>query len=209
VQLSGQGGATVAPLFLRPKFGGAAMAFSIQHSPSHSVGQSKPNHLTLIQESLKLDAENAAQSLERAKQYTTVVITLGYAGMFGIWSFCSGVVPKNVHAATGILGGISLLLFIIFEIVKMYAMQAIAVKLLNAIGDFSQPVDPATAAAMLMTRVEQQRLAQRDNQKLMRRLLLVWPYFFWPTIATGFGAMFLLLYNLAASLSGMMPYFPA
>ena len=70
----------------------------------------------------RLEEESATQDLERAKSYTTLVISLGYAGMLTVWSFTSELVPDKVKALTGIMAGISLVSFVIFEVLlpKIY-----------------------------------------------------------------------------------------
>lgn len=184
------------------------MAFLAQ-SIRATAGNREPANSPMadFQRAIEFDVENATQALERAKQYSALIITLGYAGVFGIWNFCSDVVPQSVNAVVGISVGISLALFVVFEIVKMYALQTIAAKQLKAVAEFEMRPDLDLYSLAQIVK-ERQYKAKRESLLVARRLLLFWKWIFAPTIITGFGGFAILLYNLLAHLTTALPFFP-
>jgi len=174
-----------------------------------SHGQDFNSELELLKQSIKLESENAIQQLERSKQYTTLVVTLGYAGIFAIWNFCVGVVPPKVHSLTGILAGSSLGLFVVFEILKTLAMQTVAIRQFRIINFTPNVRDLDGLVRFSEERRRRQEQVSEENFEMTKKLLAVWPFFFYPTIVLGFGALFLLMYNLFAHLTDLVGFFPS
>ncbi|MGY2137806.1 hypothetical protein ACW9I8_14480 [Pseudomonas reactans] len=54
-----------------------------------------------------------------ASNYTNLILVAGYAGLFGFWSTLSPKLPPMLYALCGLLGLLSLMLFISWEIIKM------------------------------------------------------------------------------------------
>ncbi len=53
--------------------------------------------------------------------YANVIILLGYGGFFALWSAMAGKMPRGLFGTAGLLMGISLLIFLLFEIAKIAA----------------------------------------------------------------------------------------
>lgn len=170
-------------------------------------GPELQNALSLYRANQKVEEERATQEFERSKSYTTLVVSLGYAGMFGVWNYVSTAISPAATACTAILAGISLVLFVIYEVMKMFVMQrnvTLRFKLNSIEPDFHDIDGLSRFSEKLQTRREEMESARATS---IRSLVSVWPYFFYPTVVTGFGAMFLLLYNALARLTGL-PYWP-
>jgi hypothetical protein len=165
--------------------------------------------LDLLKQSMRLESQAAAEQFERSKQYATLIITLGYAGIFGIWSYSTPFLPARAAALVGILAGLSVSLFCLFEILKMFAMQKIAIRNLRSLD-----VSPQVNTLEGLTRFVEERKRRQEETNIsafdaQMRLVRYWPYFFYPTVVTGYGALFLLMYNLFANLTKMLPHFPS
>ncbi|MEQ1714749.1 MAG: hypothetical protein ABL907_01975 [Hyphomicrobium sp.] len=179
----------------------------------------KPEHLrreiTSLHDSIdfyarekRLEEESATQDLERAKSYTTLVISLGYAGMLTVWNFTSELVPDKVKALTGIMAGISLVSFVIFEVLKMFVMQRNAVLRFRLLGP-RPSFEDAEGVHRFAEALRQRREEFYDSKAATTQwLVALWPFFFYPSVILGFGAMFLLLYNLLAHLTGLVKFWP-
>ncbi|MBS0237556.1 MAG: hypothetical protein JSR89_03930 [Proteobacteria bacterium] len=176
---------------------------------SEPPSQDFSSALKLLQQSQRQDSEIALQALERSKQYATLVVSLGYAGIFAIWSFCVGYLPHGVSSATALLVGTSLALFVVFEIMKMFAMQTVAMRLFNSVNLKPNVHDLDGLLRFVDEQKRRQETAAEENFDLSKKLIAIWPYFFFPTVFFGFGGMFLLFYNLAAHLTQALPFFPA
>ncbi len=186
------------------------MAFVAPQIPfHHSQDREFKSALDLFNQAVKLESENAAKQFERSRQYTTLVVTLGYAGIFGIWNFCTTVVPPSVNAVVGVLVGISLSMFVIFEILKMFTMQKIALRQLNVINLRPDVHDLNGLIRFSEEHRRRQEAVALENFDASKRMQAIWPYFFYPTVILGFGGMFLLLYNLLAHITKLVPFFPA
>ena len=76
------------------------------------------------QEKLATEIAEAQQkvitvSYDRAASYTTIVIFGGYAGVFGIWQLSKEYLGKDQVLWSALLLLISLLSFVLFEVIKM------------------------------------------------------------------------------------------
>ena len=76
------------------------------------------------QEKLAADIAEAQQkvitvSYDRAASYTAIIIFGGYAGVFGIWQLSKEYLTKDQVLWSALLLLISLLSFVLFEVIKM------------------------------------------------------------------------------------------
>jgi hypothetical protein len=101
--------------------------------------ESKEREKAAAHERRRLEmAEAAHAQLTRANEiyeryntenihYANVVILLGYGGFFALWSSLAGKMSRGLFGAAGLLMGVSLLIFLVFEVSKIgacsWAMQ--------------------------------------------------------------------------------------
>lgn len=58
--------------------------------------------------------------LEKSKSYVQVVLGIGYLALFSTWSFATPFLSSSERALAGLTGGISVLCFVIYEVVHMF-----------------------------------------------------------------------------------------
>lgn len=82
--------------------------------------QQLENHL--VQVSRAMSASKSRDSGEVWRQhnmhYGNTILLLGYGGFFALWSSTAGDMPKGWFGLAGALMGLSLLLFLLFELAK-------------------------------------------------------------------------------------------
>ena len=123
--------------------------------------------------------ENQAALFDKAQAYNNFVVTLGYAGFFGIWATVRGSMnPWDVKLLAVILG-ISLLLFIVWTIIQMLAVMKGTVALGEVIGT------PHSSMEDHINAIVAQEL---ENKRQTIRLQKMWRWFFVSTVITGFSA---------------------
>lgn len=121
-----------------------------------------------------------AHLYDKASAYTNIVMIGGYAAIFGIWQLMKSHLTYGQEVLVAVLITISILLFTGFEVYKMIS-QAIFFRRLNRI--------------LVNFQESQQMQAWRlafDEHSANQST--VWLYFLVPTVITGFGAGFILLY---------------
>ncbi len=69
-----------------------------------------------------------ARIYEKAASHNNVMMLAGYAGIFAIWGFVKDFLSKGASLWVAILLGISLVLFVIFELISMYMRSRPALK---------------------------------------------------------------------------------
>lgn len=120
---------------------------------------------------------------EQASKYHAVVMGIGYAGFFALWNFVEKEPHPKLHALAGLLIGLSLFIFVLWEVIQM-AINTMAI----AAGP------PALGNG---------RTWAAKVQSASSGLVRVWPWVFVPTLLTGFsGAVCLfaiLTYKVAAA----------
>jgi hypothetical protein len=114
-----------------------------------------------------------------AANYTNLILVAGYAGLFGFWSTLSSKLPPILYAVCGLLGLLSLMLFISWEIIKMIW------------GSIHMARTNAMIESMRGPNLLQLFLA--STKKFQIRTQRVWWVFLIPSLLSGLAAGFLLL----------------
>src|ERR1700681_1011306 len=82
--------------------------------------QSAPPPVPLSQsELLEKAGEHVTSTFERMQSYSRVIIGLAYAGLLAIWSATKQVLPERLLVWSGLLIVLSILAYVVFEIVQM------------------------------------------------------------------------------------------
>lgn len=114
-----------------------------------------------------------------ATNYANLLLVAGYAGLFGFWSTLSTKLPPMLYALCGLLGLLSLMLFISWEIIKMIW------------GSIHMARTNAMIESMRGPKLLQLFLA--STKKFQIRSQRVWWLFLIPSLLSGLSAGFLLL----------------
>lgn len=130
------------------------------------------------------------QVFEKAQAYSNALTLGGYAGIFAVWTFSRGVLPLRTTNAVIVLVGVSLILYVSWEIFGMIQRAAGAERFLALVD--KSPTD--------FFQIFGQQEA--ENRRIARRYFLAWKVVIIPTIITGYAAALLLVYNAAASIFG-------
>ena len=120
---------------------------------------------------------------DRAATYNNVVVTMGYAGFFGILAYAKDSLdPRDIKLIVVLLG-LSLFLFVIWTVVTSFV---------NAM-----TIMPLSKILMLEVTPTQKLLLITTQQKMAKRANLVyyntWYFVFFISLISGFGAGLLLL----------------
>ncbi len=134
------------------------------------------------------------QVFEKAQAYSNALTLGGYAGIFALWTFSKGVLTPRTTNTVIVLVGVSLILYISWEIFGMIQRAVGQAKFLALVEksptDFFQLLDRQEA----------------ENCRIGRRSFLAWKVVITPTIVTGYAGALLLIYNAAASIFGFMQW---
>lgn len=83
------------------------------------------NELRKFEGEIRMDQQLRAQQdlndklMAHSQSYANVVIGVGYAGFFALWNVIEKSMPSWAHATAGLLIGVSLAVFVAWEVVKM------------------------------------------------------------------------------------------
>jgi hypothetical protein len=124
--------------------------------------------------------------------YLNVVTLGGYAAFFGLWSLLGNDIPLKLKFWSGLLIGVSVLLFVGFEIIKAAVLHWQLRKLLQA-----SKTPPQTPLQVLHERQAAWDSAQQTTVKVV---VGIWCVVFPVTILTGMGGALVLLYAFALKL---------
>lgn len=107
-------------------------------------------------------------------RYSSLILVAGYAAFFTMWSSVKNDLSKPAMFASGLLATASVCLFLSFEVAKMFLTQRLTVRISNAFNK----ADASTPTTVFRDVIDSES----------KRASRIWPFFFWPTILSGFGA---------------------
>ncbi len=129
------------------------------------------------------------ENFRQAQSYSNVVIGIGYAGFFALWSMVRPDISVQAHAAAALLVGFSLVVFVAWEVYQMTTM-ALTSKRIEARMQSDEGFMAAEVDAI--------------GNRLHARLAKCWPVVLTFTVfPAGIGAS-LLLYGIANKLVGVL-----
>lgn len=123
-----------------------------------------------------------SNAVESTARYNSIVVGIGYAGFFGLWSMIRDQAPQSptLHALAALLVSVSLMVFVFWEVSTMWARTVVVA--------YQRPV------ALGQTRTW--RLANWIQEREMR----VWPWQFGIALLTGLVGMCLLVASIGHQL---------
>lgn len=164
------------------------LALNAESAIRHINGilQTQEHEAEMSQHNAQIEATRAFldQAHGHASTYSTVIIGAGYAGFFALWNMVDKSLAPWAHALSGILIGLSLLLFVGWETTKMIWTSVEHVRLQKLLVD-----------GTLTWPAFQEALKTHG-----RRVGVVWVFFLVPTMAFGFSAGAVLLWHFVKRL---------
>lgn len=121
-------------------------------------------------------------AIESTTRYNSIVVGIGYAGFFGLWSMIRDHTPQSpmLHALAALLVSISLIVFVFWEVATTWA----------------RTVKVAYQRPATLSQTKTWRLANWIQEREMR----VWPWQFGLALLTGLLGMCLLVASIARQL---------
>ncbi|WP_316975726.1 hypothetical protein [Shumkonia mesophila] len=145
---------------------------------------------------------------DKSRSYINAVVTVGYASFFAIWGFTKDSIPEKVSTHVAIAMGISILLFVLFVVVDMLFITYVTVKFNNNVRFNINFKTVSEAIAHSQEYGNKVDIFQRDIKRASLSIIIIWPFFFVPSLLSGLYASILLLYNFLAKLVVCLPYWP-
>lgn len=158
------------------------VAVDFENKPMSLGGEESPDILTKI-------VDFNSRLYEKAASHNNVMMLAGYAGLFAIWGFIKDYLSQNATLWIGLLTGISLILFVLFELISTYKRSRSYIRFVEV--SKKKPNDFLVAFSEL----------QREENNSLGSAVIIWRLFFFPTVLTGFSATILLLVNVLLKLT--------
>lgn len=136
---------------------------------------------------VEVQKELLSHAFGQAQAYTNVVLGMGYAGFFAIWSFLKPELSKAEVLWSALLVSISLAAFILFEVFQSFLRSRSILGLSQTVADPSK----------FQAEIEAFRKAERSRVIAQR---YVWAVAFLVSVTAGFGAVLILLWAFVRSL---------
>jgi hypothetical protein len=168
----------------------------------------------IVENLARAQATNEAMTagfMDQARSYHNTVVTIAYAGFFGIWAFTRDVLPPTASVTVAALMGGSIVFYVLFEIINMLFLQFAMIKITRAV--MAATTIPKTLDALVAYSAAHAARAEAYKKSVGRAglsLVVAWPFFFLPSLLLGFSAALLLLWNfLAYLLPAHIQFWPA
>ncbi len=146
------------------------------------------------EKALEFAVSAQAMLFDKSANYNNVIVTLGYAGFFSVWSLVSDELTRNENAFVGLFLGVSLLLFV-FWTLRVSVLLALNVRRYAVIaGTTFQTFDEELNA---------HKLAEERTTRAMLRAQRHWPFFFILTTLSGLVAGITVLAELFFQIVGI------
>jgi len=151
------------------------------------VNEGKENMDDELEKYIANQKEIIVSSYEQAKSYSNIIMFGGYAGLFAIWSFTKDDLEKWQSLTVGLLTAISILIFVLFELISTWLRGKQANSLMVQLKE----------AEELHKFPEEYG---KSEQAMAAKHMKIWPYFFFGSVITGVGAAVILVYSFISGL---------
>jgi hypothetical protein len=166
-----------------------ALGCTVSDNTGHELDDNK------MKERMDAAVKSQIQIFDRAQAYSNAIVVAGYAGIFGVWTFTKGTLTPHATDLIAILIGVSLLLYISWEIYSMVIRAVTANRYFKLIS--KSPMEYFKLAAEY----------EADARSVSAHTMVIWKSILFPTIGTAYLGALLLLYNAAARMLGL-PQWP-
>jgi hypothetical protein len=127
---------------------------------------------------------------DKAAAYTNLIVVAGYASFFGLWSLTKPYLSPRWALIAALLMGLSMAVFVFFEIAKMIVATNVSVRASKALLDFEEN----STAREVGKRLKE---FTASNNHCTLWLARWWPWTLYPTVVLGFLGIATLLASLA------------
>jgi hypothetical protein len=153
--------------------------------------------LDQIEKARKTQSEQAKTIYDQTKSYQTTIIGLAYGGFFAIWAYAKTfVTDTKLAAVAGALMGLSIFLFVVFEILNMLFLTFVTLETAKFARSITAPSDPNRIPMIAEQLVNSANTFKEKLESAAGKLIFVWPWFFIPSLLAGIIAALLLIYLL-------------
>jgi hypothetical protein len=137
--------------------------------------------------------EIQSKLFDKAVAYSNLIMLGGYAGAFAIWSYTKPQLPERANIIVAFLLGISLAVFIFFEVFKMATNARHFLRVTNDLKTATTPKDF----------LDKWKFIEVDEAKASLIATRVWALNLIICVGTALGATVILFYNFFAFLVGL------
>jgi len=171
---------------------GKARLVAQQEAAPPTAAPTPVNELEILRRNTIL-MERFDREVNISKSYTTVVTGAGYAGLLAIWSGLRDHVDKYSLLYSAALIAVSLVVFIVWEMVKSGQSQRASVVLEQVVQEkfFTSEFEVAAGAA------QARHIAETRSVNRFQ------PLIFWLSTVTGFGAAGILIWAAVVAATGL------
>jgi len=152
--------------------------------PSRELAEAKRQNLT--KEFFDGQVKLYSALYDKSTAYTNVIIAVGYAGFFGLWSLTKPSLPNALATIAASLMSMSLAIFVLFEVYKITTVGRAAARRATAM--FNGAGNPD-----MQNFVERLREYEAANLRDALRLSRASPWILGPTLVLGLSAYTVLL----------------
>ena len=142
---------------------------------------------TVQKQQIEALKEIISHTYSKSISYSNVIIIAGYVAFFSIWNFVKDKLSDTAMLYVALLGSLSAILFVLFEVYKMISGALHFRKLSKSL---QQTKDPQTVITKL----------QEDLKNFELRQHRFWIYMLIPTLLTGLLAAAILIYCIFSTL---------
>ena len=154
---------------------------------------------TLLEKQRNIIVEINTRTFDKAMAYTNLVTLGGYAGAFTVWTFTRTHLTENATILIALLLGISIAVFVLFEVYKTMRMTSNALK-------FRELMMEGLPAQEFIQKVVD---LEREQDSMFHRVWMrAWAISWYTSVLTALAAIGILFYNFFAILLGC-PAWPA
>ena len=136
-----------------------------------------------IERTLKELLDRQTQIFDKALNYTRVVLGVGYGGFFVLWSGTRHYLPVRSVIRSAMLIGISLFLYIAYEVLQAGWFSYLAIK-------FAKAAASANSAVQVATALEQSSKAMNRGNRV---IAILWAIAYIGALLSGFGGVAVLI----------------
>jgi hypothetical protein len=125
---------------------------------------------------------------DKASNYTKLILGLGYAGFFTVWSGTKSHLSARALVWSALLVTVSLILYIVFEVCQAFIISYLAIQFANSVSASESNV------ALALSKYKD------TARKWLRPLLAAWIAIFPISALTGLGGAGILIFGFIRSL---------
>ncbi|NIA07839.1 MAG: hypothetical protein GWP14_09460 [Actinobacteria bacterium] len=159
------------------------------------VDAQKKEQQQIVNNIVDMQIKILAAIYDKATTYTQLIIIVGYASFFGIWSFVKGYISEKCVLWSAIFMSVSVTIFVLFEVCKMIYTSWFLLKRDSTLKNIQNMDDPQKILDAL-----------RRHDKQVQRTTVRWGKFWcWIIVPTVLFAVIAIAMSLIGFIAGLLP----